>query len=306
MVLALLIPNVEADSIKPTIFGPFFMNQITVTASPTGYKYVMPNGNYHFQVGWIEPLSENTKGIFGETYFETNGNFNVSPFTSDVGTTFNLKPFRYLEIGLSYNRLIFHNSMVTFSRPGSTSLPKELITPENILSESKEPGGADNFTYQANLTFDIGPTQTYLFASRSLWDINAKGKDFVFEYGDDLPIRTRDRVNYLMAQFSVDLKPGSLFKSMSFMGIDVRNQYWITAQSKLELTPSDTKNAVEKNLLSVGITGFRFGSNPERQRRGLDLFVGYWTKHYQIPEREIANSIQLTADWKWNIHFLKM
>lgn len=306
MVLALLIPDVGADSIKPTVFGPFFMNQVTVTASPAGYRYVMTNGSYHFQVGWIEPLSENAKGLFGETYFETNGNFNVSPFASDVGTTFNLKPFRYLEIGLSYNRLMFHNSMVTFSRPGSTSLPKELITPENVFSENKEPGGADIFTYQANLTFDIGRTQTYLFASRALWDIDAKGKDFVFDYGDDLPIRTRDRVNFLMAQFSLDLKPWSLFKSVSFMGIDVRNQYWITAQSKLELTPTDTKNTVEKNLLSVGITGFRFGRNPERQRRGLDLFVGYWTKHYQIPEGEIGNSILLTADWKWNIHFLKM
>jgi hypothetical protein len=306
MALALLIPNVGADSIKPTVFGPFFMNQITVTGSPAGYEYVLTNGSYHFQVGWIEPLSENSRGLFGETYFETNGNLNVSPFTSDIGTTFNLKPLKYLEIGLSYNRMMFHNSMVTFSRPGSNSLPSELVKPENILSDHKEPGGADIFTYQANLTFDIGRTQTYLFASRALWDIDAKGKDFVFDYGDDLPIRTRDRVNFMMAQFSVDLKPWSLFNSVSFMGIDVRDQYWITTQSKLERTPTDMKIAVEKNLVSVGITGFRFGRNPERQRRGLDLFVGYWTNHYQIPEGDIAKSILLTADWKWNIHFLKM
>src|SRR3954464_13617370 len=107
---------VQADTIKPLLFfGPFFMNQVSAWGSPAGYDYVMTNGFYHFQVGWIEPLSDSRHGIFGETYFETNGNLNISPFTSDMGTTFNLKFIRYLEVGLSYNRLLYHNSMVAFA-----------------------------------------------------------------------------------------------------------------------------------------------------------------------------------------------
>jgi hypothetical protein len=293
LALSLLRPLADADSVKPLMFGPFFMNQVNLTGSPAGYDYMLTNGFYHFQVGWIEPLSENSKGFFGQTYFETDGNLNVSPFTSDVGTTFNLKPFRYLEFGLSYNRLMFHNSMVSFA--DSVIPPKSQYTPDAIFSAPKDLGGADIFTYQANLTFDVGRAQLYLFASRALWDIDAKGKNFVFEYGDGILIKTRDRVNNLLAQFSVDMRPWSLFRRMSFMGFDVRNQYWVTTQTRLE-----------RNLLSLGITGIRMGRNPEHQRRGLDLSVGYWTLHDQVPKDDVAKSIVLLADWKWNIHFLKM
>ncbi|MDB6035954.1 MAG: hypothetical protein JWM16_6292 [Verrucomicrobiales bacterium] len=292
----LCITTARADTIKPLLFGPFFMNELSFTGSPAGYDYVLTNGFYHFQAGWIEPLAESRKGIFGETYFETDGNLNVSPFTSDLGTTFNLKPIRYLEFGLSYNRLIFHNSMVSFAKPGDVPPPdKELYSPAKILSSHKDVGGADIFTYQANLTFDIGRTQLYLFASRTLWDIDATGKDFIYEYGNELLIRTRDRVNNLSAQFSLDLRPWSLFHSVSFTGFDIRDDYWITAQTE-----------IEKNLVSFGITGFRLGRNPEQQRRGLDLSVGYWTLHDQIPMGDVAKSFVILADWKWNIHFLKM
>lgn len=287
----------HADSNKPLLSGPFFMNQVSVWGSPAGYDYVLTNGFYHFQVGWIEPLAENNQGLFGETYFETNGNLNISPFTSDLGTTFNLKPIRYLEFGLSYNRLLFHNSMVTFARPGSNENhpAKELYTPDRILSSGKEVGGADIFTYQANLTFDAGPTQFFLYGSRKLLDIDARGKDFVYEYGDDLLIRTRDRVNHLEGVFSVDLKPWSLFRKVSFEGFELRDRYWNTDHT-----------ALQKNLISFGLTGFRLGKNPARQRRGLDMSVGYWTTHDQIPEGDVAESFMLIADWKWNIHFLKI
>jgi hypothetical protein len=87
----------------------------------------------------------------------------------------------------------------------------------------------------------------------------------------------------------------SLYRRVSYLGFMIRDQYWYTTQTKLE-----------KNLVSAGITGFRMGRNPERQRRGLDLSVGYWTIHDQIPEGDVAKSIVLLADWKWNIHFLKM
>jgi hypothetical protein len=63
---------------------------------------------------------------------------------------------------------------------------------------------------------------------------------------------------------------------------------------------------LDRNLLSFGITGLRWGRNPARQRRGLDLSLGYWTEHDQIPAGEVAESFVILADWKWNIHFLKI
>jgi hypothetical protein len=293
--LACLPLLAAADTVKPLAFGPFFMNQLSISGSPAGYDYVLTNGFYHFQVGWIEPIAQTHAGLFGETYFETNGNLNISPFTSDVGTTFNLKPLRYLEFGLSYNRMMFHNSMVSFARPTGGGVDKKLYLPDEVLSDNKEPGGADIFAYQANFTFDLGPTQFYFAGSRTLWDIDAKGKDYVYEYGDGLLLRTRDRVNNLTAQMTLDLRPFSLFQGVSFFGLVFRDQYWITAQTDLE-----------KNLVSAGLTGFRLGRNPERLRRGLDLSVGYWTIHDQIPSGDFGKSIVILADWQWNIHVLKI
>jgi hypothetical protein len=82
---------------------------------------------------------------------------------------------------------------------------------------------------------------------------------------------------------------------LSFQGVQIRDQFWNTDHTELM-----------KNLVSLGITGFRMGQNPERQRRGLDLSVGYWTTHNQIPDGDVAASFMITADWKWNIHFLKI
>jgi hypothetical protein len=290
-------PLANADSVKPLSYGPFFMNQLSSTLSPTGYEYVMDNALYHFQVGWMEPLSMGSQGLFRETYLETSGNLNISPFLSDIGTTFNLKPIRYLEVGLSYNRLLFHNTMVTFDRTESKPFPNlEEWRPANIIArQKKEPGGADVFTFQTNLTVDIGPAQLYLFGSRTLWDIDAQGNDFVYEYDTDILLRTRDRVNSVLAQLSWDLRPHSLYSRVSFSGLSLRSQYWYTTQTRLE-----------KNLVSGGITGFRFGRNPERQRRGLDLSVGYWTLHEQLPADDWVKSLVLMGDWKWNIQFLKI
>jgi hypothetical protein len=269
------------------------MNQLSMEASPAGYDYVLTNGLYHFQVGWIEPIAQGAGGIFSETYFETNGNFNLSPFTSDIGTAFNVKPIRYLEAGLSYNRMLFHNSMVTF--PSRIRPAEELYRPDEVLDRQGELGGADIFTYQANLTINLGPVQLYFSDSMALWDIDAKGKYYAYEYGDGLLISTRDRVNTVLAQATFDLRPHSLFNKLSFVGFAIRDQYWGTVKSNLR-----------KNLVSAGITGLRLGRNSRFQRRGLDLSLGYWTLHDQIPAGNFAKSLMIIADWQWNIHVLKI
>ncbi len=285
----------SADTVKPLQFGPYFVNQINMTGSPAGYDYVLTNGLYHFQVGWIEPIAASANGIFRDTYFETAANINISPFTSDLGTTVNLKPIRWLEFGLSYNRLMFHGSMVAFARKDSETVEKSLYLPANIYSADKQLSGADIFTYQGNLTFDAGPSQLFFSASRALWDIDAVGKNYVFEYGDGFLIKTRDRVNNLSAQISLDLRPMTIFSKVSFVGLAVRDQYWSTDHT-----------SIKRNLVSAGITGFRLGQNPANHRRGLDLSLGYWTLHDQVPSGDIAKSIMIIADWQWNIHVLKI
>jgi hypothetical protein len=283
------------DSVKPFHYGPFVKNEINLIAAPTGYDYVLSNGFYHFQLGWIEPIADASGGgIFQGTYFETDGNVNLSPYYVNFGTTFNLKPIRYFEGGLTYNRLLFNNSMVTFS--DKVMPAKSRWNPEAITSFSKEPGGADLFTFQANVTVDIGPTQAFLYGSRTQWDVDATGQNFVYDYVDDFLIKPRDRVNYGMAQLSLDLRPLSTGRLVSYTGFAVRDQYWYAEGT-----------GIEKQLVSAGITGFRMGRNPMRQRRGLDLSLGYWLSHPQIPSTaDAADSWVLLADWNWNIQVLSL
>jgi hypothetical protein len=289
---ALLFSPAAADSVKPVHYGPYLLNQVDMLASPAGHDFVLSNGFYHFQIGWIEPLADGTKGIFQGTYFETDGSINLSPYYVNLGTTFNLKPMRYLETGLTYNRLLYNNSMVAFK-----GMPeKKDWAPAAIMSINKEPGGADVFTFQGNITVDIGRAQFFIYGSRSQWDVDAAGRDFVYDYVDDFLIKSRDRVNYGLAQIDFDMRPLSLTRYVSYTGFGLRDQYWRAEGTDLE-----------KNLVSGGITGFRIGRNSESQRRGLDLSFGYWTRHPQIPASATwAEHWVILADWKWNIQVLNL
>ena len=299
---ALLALPGHSDSVKPLQFGPYVLNKLSMVGSPAGYDYVLTNGGYQFQLGWVEPIANDPSSVFHHTYFETSGDFNISPYQFDLGTTFNLKPIRYLEIGLTYHRLIFNNSLVAFSRRGD-DLDDELSVPPrsewrpSAIYEKlgHEPAGADVFTYQANFTIDAGRLQFFLLGSRTLWDIDAKGRDFVFEFSSDLLIWTHDRVNSAVVQLSLDLRPYSLYRTLSYTGFSVRNQYWSTEHTFLR-----------KNLVSFGITGFRIGRNRGSQRRGLDLSVGYYTLHDQLPGNDPAKALVVLADWRWNIQFLDL
>jgi hypothetical protein len=297
LLVTLLPAAVRPDSVKPIDFGPYMTNHVTYMGSPASYRYALNNAYYRFQVGWVEPISESAGGLLKDTYFETDGDFNISPFQSDLGTTFSLKPIRYLEFGLSYNRLMFHNSMVTWTAPtpGAKMIDLKSARPGDLMELNQEFGGADVFTFQGNFTLDMGPTQLYVMGARSLWDIDTPGKDFVYEYSNDMVIRPRDRVNTLLTQFGLDLSRFSRSPSYSWTGIAVRHQFWMT-----------TRTEQEKSLVSAGITGIRVGRNPVRQRRGLDLSVGYWLDHPQLDRDNIAQSITFLMHWKWNVQFLKL
>jgi hypothetical protein len=284
-----------ADSVKPIQFGPYMVNSVTYVGNPASYRYILNNAYYRFQVGWIEPISEQAGGILKDAYFETEGDFNVSPFQSDAGTTFNLKPIRYLEFGLGYNRLMFHNSMVTYTAPKVHMIDLDEARPGDLMKLDREFGGADVFTFQTNVTVDLGPTQVHVLGSRAFWDIDVPGKDFVYEYGNDLVIKPRDRVNYLLVKWSLDLSRFSTNPRWFYTGLAIRNQYWITRQTDQE-----------KNLISAGVTGLRLGRNPDSHRRGLDLSLGYWTMHPQARSDDWVRSLTALMEWKWNVQFLKL
>lgn len=283
------------DTVRPVRFGPYMVNHVTYTGNPYSYRYALNNVFYRFQVGWIEPISGEDGGIFKDAYFETDGNVNLSPYQSDVGTTFNVKPIRYIELGVSYNRLIFHNSMVTYVAPDQEMIDLSQARPGDLMELNREFGGADVFTFQANFTFDLGPTQLFVMGSRALWDVDVPGKDFLYEYSSDLVIKPRDRINTILGKWSLDLSRYSKSKAYSFTGLAVRNQYTFT-----------TNTEQQKNLISAGITGFRLGRNPELHRRGLDFSLGYWTMHPQLVPDDWTKSVSLLMEWQWTVQILKL
>ncbi len=276
---------VSADSIKLFRFGPYLVNDINATYSPAGYDYSLTNATYHLQLGWVEPIIANPHSLFNETYIETNANINVSPYETSIGTTFNIKPLRYFEFGLTYNRLLFNNSLISFKAIGN-DLPD--WRPRQLMDQETEVSGADVFTYQSNLIFDIHRLKLLFSAERALWDIDVTGKDFVYEYENDILLKSNDRINIFVAQMIVDIKP------FAQIGLMLKNQYWYIDNTGLE-----------KNLISFGITGFRHGINPTNQKRGLDLSVGYWTKHPHMPS-SFAKHLVILADWKWDIRFFQL
>jgi hypothetical protein len=296
LLLAVALPGLAlADTVKPIHFGPYVQNQVALHGNPAGYDHTLTNFFYRFRAGWIEPFTDANSGLFKDTYFETDGDINVSPFHSDLGTTFLLKPVRYLEFGLSYNRLIFHNSLVTFVAPGVDMIDLDNARPADIFALDGEPGGADIFTFQANFTLDMGPVQFYLRGTRSLWDIDVPGKDFAYEYSSDIVIKPRDRINSLLVQLAYNLRPYSRSRHFSFTGFILRDQYWITDRTNQE-----------KHLLSAGFSGLRLGRNEGRQWRGLDFNLGYWLDHPQLQEEHWVRSVHLQMVWKWTFGLLNI
>ena len=95
--------------------------------------------------------------------------------------------------------------MATFEAPGADMIPLDRVRPGDLMKLNREFGGADVFTFQTNITVDMGPMQFHALGSYALWDIDVPGKDFVYEYGNDLVIKPRDRVTSLVGRWSLDL-----------------------------------------------------------------------------------------------------
>lgn len=290
----------DADGVRPQRFGPFLQQGVTMKGNPAGYSRIFPFADYNLQAGWMEPVAVLPWPLFRGSYIETQGNATVSPYQTDFGIAFNLKPVRFFEFGLGYNRLFFPNTLAGFDAPDSSSparLPdKALWRPAEVFGADRlSAAGADIFTYQANLTFDLGPLQLHGGSSYSLWAVDTRRHDLVLEYHSGLLIKRHDRIGslYAHALFHPDSGLGALGFTMD--GFGARNQLWWTVQTGLS-----------QNLLSTGLSGMRYGKNGSRLYRGLDLWVGYWTWHPQLADADAWRKFNVSLEWTWNIQILDL
>jgi hypothetical protein len=297
--LAALSGAAHADGVRPQRFGPFLQQSLAVQGNPAGADYVFPSGAYNFQAGWMEPIAILPWPVFKGSYIETQGNATLSPWQYDFGIAFNLKPLRFLEFGLAYNRLVYPYSLAGFTAPegaGSDWRPtnREWQPPLILAADKLEAAGTDIFTYQANLTFELGPLQLHGGGSYGMWDVDTR-QDVVLEYRTGLLIRPQDRIGSAYLQTLVSPGPESSFLGFTARGWAVRNQYGWTVQTKLD-----------QNLLSTGFIGLRRGWNDDRQYRGLDGWVGFWTKHPQLEGRQPWQRVNVSLQWTWNIQILNL
>ncbi len=278
----------RADTLETFRFGPYIVNSLSAGYSPFASDLSLPHLGYHFQLGWLEPIKWTPGGIFHGTYFKSTAKANVTPYQVDIGTSISVKPLHFLEFGLSYNRMNFLQSMVTFSDRDQLP-PSQSWRPDQILSREGDWGGADIFTFSLDLGVEIGRLALQGSGTHALWDVKARDAVYVFEYGNDLLIRTSDRVNTLEAAAEFDLKPWVP------AGIKVMNRYSMADRS-----------GVEKNLVAAGLSGLRYGSNGRNEKRGLDFLIGYWTLHPHASSGSLEESLVLVLEWIWDIRLLEI
>lgn len=301
--LALLAGHAGAfpsEGVRPQRFGPFLQHSLAVEGNPAGYERIFPFGGYNFQAGWMEPIAIFPGKLFRGSYIETQGNITITPGQSDFGVAFNLRPIRFLEFGLSYNRLFFPYTLAGFNTPegaapGSSPSPEAWRPPQIFDQDRLEAAGADIFTYQANVTAGIGRLQFHGGGSYGMWDVASRSHDFVLDYRTGMLIKRRDRIGSLYAQAMYTPSPNAELSGFSVTGLGVRNHYWWTVQT-----------ALSQNLLSAGFTGLRRGRNGERLYLGLDGWIGYWAEHVQLEGRDIQERLHVSLQWTWNIQILDM
>jgi hypothetical protein len=299
VVLANAAP-LHADGVRPQRFGPYVQQSAIALGNPAGYSRIFPIGAYNLQAGWIEPIAALPWPLFRGSYIETQGNATFSPYQTDFGIAFNLKPIRFFEFGLAYNRLFFPNTLAGFDFPDSTNsdiLPSRTRwRPPQILGvDHLSAAGADIFSYQANVTVNAGPIQLHGGGSYSMWDVDSRSHDLILEYRSGLLIKKHDRIGSVNAQALVRPDSGIGFFGFTANGLGVRNQLWWTVQTGLS-----------QNMISAGVSGIRRGQNGGRLYRGLDGWVGYWTWHPQLTGQEHWQKLNLSLQWTWNIQILNL
>jgi hypothetical protein len=293
------VGGARADGVRPQRFGPFLQQSAALQGNPSGYRHIFPFATYNFQAGWMEPIAVLPWPLFQGSYIETQGNATLTPYQTDLGIAFNIKPIRFFEFGLAYNRLFFPNTLVGFSTPdtGYAPLPANYRwSPTGMWqADYRTTAGADIFTYQANVTVNTGPLQLHGGTSYSLWDVDTKTHDLILEYRSGLLIKRRDRIGSTNAHILFRPDSGMSMLGFSAQGIGIRDQLWWTVQTDLS-----------QNLISAGFTGLRQGRNAGRLYRGLDGWVGYWTWHPQLKGLESWEKFHVSLQWTWNIQILDL
>lgn len=290
----------HADGVRPQRFGPFLQQSVSAQGNPVGYDRIFPFGAYNLQAGWMEPIAALPWPLFRGSYIETQGNATFSPYQTDFGIAFNLKPIRFFEFGLAYNRLFFPNTLAGFDFPDAsdlTVLPERARwSPPQIFGvDHFSASGADIFTYQANVTVNAGPIQLHGGGSYGMWDVETRTHDLILEYRSGLLIRRHDRIGSAYAQALVRPDSGMGFLGFTANGFGIRNQTWWTVQTRLS-----------QNLVSAGFSGVQRGPRGGRLYRGLDGWVGYWTKHPQLEGLAAWQKLNVNLQWTWNIQILNL
>ncbi len=279
-------------------FGPFTTNEFNLIGTPFGYRDALPNGTYQVRVGWMEPLAEKANEYIGATFLETIGTIDVSPYEIDVGTGFNLRLFKILGLGLKYHRLFFNNTMVSFSVQADSSRRDNVpLVPESykwrpsrvidrVINLQGESGGADVFTFEFQLRGDALPVKWQLSLQHELWDVDAAGKSHVYEYTNDVLIRSQDKVSQLGVRL-IWVHP---------LGIPINpileNQYWYIQGTELQ-----------KDALTAGLS-FDGGSySSDIKQNDIEINMGFWMLHPRLEDRSILERMIIGITWHYQLKF---
>ncbi len=273
----------------PLRFGPFMSNNVSAISGLGTLESVLPNAAYTLELGWLEPISADSGGIFHQTRLETNVGFYASPYQIDVSTTFRVHPLSFFGMGLTYNRLLYLGTMVAFE----TEPPQSEWRPGEILRQAwgngGQFGGADIFEFEGQLNFAWSRLHLNLVARTQMWDINVRSREYAYETHNDFLIRTQDHIYTLLTRFQVDLEP------------------WSKVNLVLQDRMARTRHTGHfRRRWLAGISGLRFGKDTARQSRGLELLAGYYLDHPHRDRVAFPASFVVIADYHWNLRFASL
>ena len=261
--------------------GTFIQQSAYFQGTPLTLRTDVPNGNYTFNVGWIEPLTEGRSKIFGETYLKPSGSVFFSPYTMYGSALFQWRFINWVEIGAGYHRYFYQKTLISWSGSPGLSEWRTARILKDIPSEGQF-AGADVFLFTGLIDCKGSLASLELYGSSELWNVDSRGQSHVYEYTSNLLIESRDVIYRLIG--TVALFP---------------DKKWSPAVENRFLH-SDKTNFT-KNRTMIGLAEVPVGLSNVY----LDMMGGFWTHHPQLEDGDTIAAFIMSVKLTWSLWLSK-
>lgn len=284
-ILAILIAHstiwAQIPTPKPAFFGAYVDQSFTFGLSPFSVTKSLTNGHYSLELGWLEPVSSTSKGLFGSTFLNPSVAMTASPYSSSYAFSFNYRFLHWIEFATVYNRILYHKSLIGWDSVPSPSKWQASSVLERLPSDGII-SGADVFVFRTRGMYECGIFAWQGLVALEQWNINADGNRFIYDFSHDMLLERRSNIYSYLS--SVTLTPNA--KWPFFVGVIGT---WIEQTDNL------------RNTIGLGIT-----SVPVKTGEISATLLGGYTTHDPLitDDDDWWERIRIALDLSWKLKFL--